>query len=255
MNKKILIFLVLSVLILASVGFLTYRNFIRPVVVKNIQTEKEYPLVVQKETEEKKHFVEIKDWYETKIDYPNNNKVVTDKIFGIWNDFAKENTLKDYKDGAEARKGLNINVDDLKYSFTADYEIATSTKYITYVYTIYNFTGGAHGSTTILPITLNQKNEIVSVEEILPTNLLEKVSRVAVTKLIAEKTKRMKEYKEIYVAKDDTFLKDGVKPIRDNYSVVWPVGVDDLIISFGQYQVGSYAEGIYQIQVYRKEIQ
>ena len=247
MKKTIL---VLAILILLGVGFLTYRNFIRPVIIKDSQDDNKFSFYFQDPKKDSKHFEEITDWYEAKIDYPNNNKVVTDKIFSMWADFAKENTLKAYTNLADAKKGLDINVDGLKYSFIAEYSIATSTNYITYVYTIYNFTGGAHGSTYVFPITLNQKNEVVKVEEILPNNLLDKVSKNSKAKILAEKRKRMSDY----TAKDDTFIDEGVKPTRENYSNVWPIGDGDIMIDFGQYQVGPYAEGIYDIRISRNEL-
>ena len=249
-NYKVLSVVVLGILIFCGVGFLTYRNFIRPVIIKDSQDDNKFSFYLQNPNGDKKHFEETTDWYEAKIDYPNKSKVVTDKIFSMWSDFAKENTLKDYTNLADAKKGLDINIESLKYSFIAEYSIATSTNYITYVYTIYNFTGGAHGSTYVFPITLNEKNEVVKVEDILPSNLLNKVSKISKIKILAEKIKRMGDY----VAKDDTFVDEGVKPTRENYTNVWPVGDGDLMIDFGQYQVGSYAEGLYDIRISKSEL-
>ena len=91
---------------------------------------------------------------------------------------------------------------------------------------------------------MNQKNELVKVEDILPDNLLEKVSKIAKIEIQKQKKQKMPDY----IAKDDTFIDEGVKPLRDNYSVVWPEG-ENIIINFGQYQVGSYAEGIYEVKI------
>lgn len=259
MKKNIIIFAILSFLILLAVGVATYRNFIRPIKINNLDNN-EFSFYLQNENANKKHFEEITDWYEAKIDYPSNNQIVSDKIFGIWNDFAKENQIKNYTNLADAKKGLGINVDGLKYSFIAEYRIATSTNYITYVYTIYNFTGGAHGSTTIVPITLNKKNEVVSVEEILPKAKLETVSKLAKIKIVTEKKKRLAEFggmtfKEITdTIKNDSFIDEGVAPTRENYNTLWPVGDGDVMVDFGQYQVGPYAEGIYEILLKKEEI-
>ena len=137
--------------------------------------------------------------------------------------------------------------------------IATSTNTISYVYEIYNFTGGAHGSTVVYAITEDDKQQIIPIEQILPTDKLPKIAKIAEADLKKQKYERMKSYgtmseKEMEVAqKNDDFLAEGVKPTRENYSVAWYDG-DDVVISFGQYQVASYAEGLFEVRIKKSEI-
>ncbi len=170
----------------------------------------------------------------------------------MWQNFSKENTLETFANFEEAKEGLGLNVEGLKYSFTADYKLVTSSSTISYVYEIYTFTGGAHGGTQILPITMNEKLEILSSEQVLPTEKLQKVSELAYQNLITQKKKRLLEFmseKEISEnLKNDTWFKEGTAPTRDNYSSVWYDG-EDLVISFGQYQIGPYAEGMYEVRI------
>ena len=53
--------------------------------------------------------------------------------------------------------------------------------------------------------------------------------------------------------KDTTWLKEGTNPVRDNYSHVWIDG-ENIVISFGQYQVGPYVEGVYEVKIPKSEI-
>lgn len=245
------------ILIICLLGYLTYKNFIKPVSINEIKNDNVFSFYLN---DEKKTYNDNSDWYEIKVEYPSKNQKVSDLIFKNLDQFVKETGIKNYKDLKSAKEGLQIDVDGLKYSYFAEYTIATSSDYITYVYTIYNFTGGAHGSSTTYPITFNKKNEIVSAEQLLPTSSLEKVSKIATEKIKIEKFNRLKtgnpnEEKDLKkMIETDDMIKDGVKPVRDNYNVVWPVGENQLNINFGQYQVGAYVEGIYDIQIPMSEI-
>lgn len=254
MNKKILL-LSIALAIVAFGAYYSYNNFKKPVKVVEI---KDSPLSILTQNVSET-FTEGSDWYDTKIQYPKNSQKVSDLIFANYNEYLKDTGVKNYASLAEAKEGLQINVDGLQYAYSAEYSLATSTNSVSYIYQIYTFTGGAHGSTIVYPITLNENQEIVTAEQVLPSDKLTKVSKLAYADLLKQKRERMKSYgsmteSEITDAiKDDTFLLDGTKPTRENYSVVWPEG-DDLVISFGQYQVGPYAEGIYEVRIPKSSI-
>jgi hypothetical protein len=249
MNKKIL--LILLALVLLGIGFFfSYETFNKPVVIKEI---KDSPFSILLKNE-KETFIENTEWYEAKVEYPARNQKVRDQVLKMWTDFATETEVKKYTNLAEAKEGLQINVDGLKYAFVGEYTIATSSNTISYIYQIYNFTGGAHGGTSMVAITENESQEIIPVAQILPDSSLVKVAKLAEADLKKQKQERLKSYgnmtdKEITEAqKNDIFLAEGVKPTRDNYSVAWYDG-DDIVISFGQYQVASYAEGMFEVRI------
>jgi hypothetical protein len=174
------------------------------------------------------------------------------------NTFVKENELEKFKNIDEAKAELGLSVEGTKYSFSADYRVATSTETITYIYTLATYTGGAHGGVQIIPITINTKGETMNASQVLPDNLLAKVSDIAAKEIVKQKRERLKEYKmtqkeiDEYI-KGDTFVKEGVAPTRDNYSSVWFEG-EDLVVHFGQYQVGPYAEGMYEVRINKSEL-
>lgn len=166
-NKKRLILIGLMVLVLLFGGFY-YRSHktLSPSEIKKSL----FSLFLKNNSET---FTEKTDWYEVSIEYPKDNQKVKDEIFQMWEDFAKENQLKDFKTYEEAKKALQLNAEGSKYVFNTTYELVHSPKTISYVYTVYTFTGGAHGATNIHPITFNQELQYLSPERILPDSLLE----------------------------------------------------------------------------------
>lgn len=123
---------------------------------------------------------------------------------------------------------------------------------VTYNYSIYTFTGGAHGSAYITLYTFDKNGKRLSPEDTLPERYLEKVSKVSLEKAIQEKIERnnfnisSQDFKVKY-PEDYKWLQDGTKPVRENYKNVWfeknKDGQDDLVIYFDDYQLWSHAEG------------
>ncbi len=246
-NKKIL-FPILAIL-LALVACISYYS-----VHKNIQlTEMKdsiFSLFLKNNSDT---FKESTDWYEVSIEYPKDNQKVRDEVFQMWEDFAKENQLKDFKNYEEAKKALQLNAEGAKYVFNAKYKLVHSAKTISYVYEVYTFTGGAHGATNIHPITFNEELQYLSAERILPNDLLPKVSALCYDDIMKQKKARYagggSTNKDIEdMLKDNSWLLEGTNPLRYNYSNVWYDG-DDMVISFGQYQVGPYVEGTYEVHI------
>lgn len=246
-NKKKILSIVLLILIVVA-GTLFYRSHktLSPVEIKKSL----FALFLKNNSET---FKEKTDWYEVSIEYPKDNQKVKDEIFKMWDDFAIENQLKEFKTYEEAKKALQLNAEGSKYVFNTKYELVHSPKTISYIYTVYTFTGGAHGATNIHPITFNEELQYLSPERILPDSLLAKVSALCYDDLARQKKERLKSSgmseKEIDASiKDNSWLIEGTNPTRDNYSNVWYDG-DDMVVSFGQYQVGPYVEGIYEVRI------
>lgn len=242
-----------------AAGIYSYKTFVAPIKTHEIK-DPTFSIYLENK---KKVFEESSDWYETKITYPEQNERAANFVFTMWNDFARENQLKKYKNLAEAKKELGLNVDGAKYGFTADYKLVegktlTGSSTLAYVYTVYTFTGGAHGSTQIIAFTQDEFGKTIGIEEILPKVKLDKIAKLSYENLLKQRRERMKSFnmtdKEIAESlKDDSWLKEGTAPTRENYSVAWLDG-NDIVISFGQYQIASYAEGIFEVRIPADEI-
>lgn len=256
MSKKIILIISAIILLIVAAVF-SYRTFTKEVQLREIRDPAFSVYLENKQ----KSFEESTDWYEVKIKYPEQNSRASDFIFKQWNDFANESQLKKFKSRAEAAEELGLgDAPEQKYSFIADYKLVEGgtlfgTSTLTYVFTVYTYTGGAHGSTQIQAFTQDEFARVYSVSELLPDDKLEIVSKLAYADLQKQRRSRLESIapkmtkKEIEEAlKDDSWLKEGTSPVRDNYSVVWPDG-NNIIISFGQYQIASYAEGIFEVKI------
>ena len=262
-KKIIIIFLILCLAFFALLYIFIKIYFTSEKIAKkteNLQNNISGILNGGNKTDEKIIYLDDnKEWFEQEIQYPKNNQIVKDMIFEDYENFTKETKVLDFKNPAEAQKELNIN-SDYKYSFLATYEIATSTETKSYIYTIYTFTGGAHGATDIRAITLSDSGNEITLEDILPAKSLERISKIAYTEILKQKKAKLqnsmtkKEYQEYLNNPENTeWIKEGTAAKRENYSVAWPQG-EDVVIYFGQYQVGSYAEGSYTVRIPKSEI-
>lgn len=239
------------ILLAGGIGF-SYYTFHKQIPITEVK-DSLFSLFLKNNSET---FNESTDWYEVKIDYPKDNQKVRDMIFDQWNAFASENELKSFKNFEEAKQALQLNAEGAKYTFTATYEVVHSANTISYVYDIYTFTGGAHGATTIYPITFNDKLEYLGPERILSQDMLEKVSALAYDEVIKQKKQKYADFSAKDLAdimRDTSWVQEGTAPTRDNYNNVWYDG-DDIVISFGQYQVGPYVEGMYEIHIPKSKI-
>jgi hypothetical protein len=188
MNRNILI--IIAIVLLAGGVFFSYENFHKPLPTKEIK-DSPFSILEQNATET---LAESTDWYETKIDYPKNNTKVRDMIFEQYKNFVDETGIKKFNNLSEAKEGLQLNVEGMKYNFYTTYKLATSSDSISYVYEIYTYTGGAHGSTINYPITLDTSLNVIPIEKVLPQSSLQKVSALCRTDIVKQKRERMESY-------------------------------------------------------------
>jgi Protein of unknown function (DUF3298) len=263
-KKIILIFVVLTVVILSSLFFLyrllfTGNEISKNNLIEDMKNKANDALVdIMPKKEIKETFTDNKNWYESKIEYPSDNLVVKNEIFKVYNNFAEDTQILKYTDAKKAREGLGLYGDEAKYAFDANYDIASSTDSLIYLYSIYSYTGGAHGGQSVLALNFDTNGKAIGIEQILPSKILPAISKIAEVKLKEEKKKRMlssgmtiAQVKEMQ--KNDDMLREGIVPTRDNYNVAWYSG-DDVVIYFGQYQVASYAEGTFEVTIPRSTV-
>ena len=199
-------------------------------------------------------YKDSKPWYDISIEYPNL-PVAKDFIMNKYNSFTEDTKILQVKTQAEAKEVLGLMNPDWKYTFNSTISTASSSNTTSYIFETYTFTGGAHGSTDVSAITLDTNGKVLPVEEILKTQNLPKIAPIARREILTEKRKRLSaggiESKDVEnILAQDTMVDEGTKPTRENYSVAWIDG-DDVVIHFGQYQVGAYAEGMYNVHIKR----
>lgn len=121
------------------------------------------------------------------------------------------------------------------------------TNHISFLLTVYQFTGGAHGSTTLIPITYSkQTKKLLSLEEaVQPTrkDWLTTLSTEARKQLNAQVQKQK-------FSSDEDWINKGTEPTKENFAI-FKLEKNSVRIIFSQYQVGPYASGMPEIVVPR----
>ena len=121
------------------------------------------------------------------------------------------------------------------------------TNHISFLLTVYQFTGGAHGSTTIIPITYSkQTKKLLSLEEAVQParkDWLATLSTEARKQLNAQVQKQK-------FSSDEDWINKGTEPTKENFAI-FKLEKNSVRIVFSQYQVGPYASGMPEIVVPR----
>lgn len=134
---------------------------------------------------------------------------------------------------------------DRKYALDMMYKVYASAKYVSYVYTIYEDTLGAHPNAYYLTLVFDATGSRVGITDILAGNPngLEELSLVASAQVNGELKKR--------IGVDDTtgsIFADGLSPTEHNYRNFYVDG-DTLAVLFQPYQVAAYALGSFEARI------
>ena len=118
---------------------------------------------------------------------------------------------------------------------------------LTFLLTVYEYTGGAHGSTYLIPITYSkQTKKLLSLEEAVQParkDWLATLSTEARKQLNAQVQKQK-------FSSDEDWINKGTEPTKENFAI-FKLEKNSVRIVFSQYQVGPYASGMPEIVVPR----
>lgn len=219
------IFIVLCFAILLVLGFIFYWRadalIVAPLVTNTIETDF-YTISVTQPKDAEKNFPEL-------FAVTKNAINEFEKQYG---NFSEEDIEK-------------LNLGDKTYDLQIDTTVATSSKTVSYVVNMYQYTGGAHGITVTRAFTYDKDNRFIGEKELFgDTNWRPMVSEFAYQYL---KTK-------LKDATTDQVLKEGTAPVGENLAV-WYMRGDDVVFVFGQYQIGPYVLGIQEVPIPREKLQ
>lgn len=180
--------------------------------------------------------------YDAEIDYPlfESEPQLTAQIADI-----VRKTLEDFnKTFFSVEASVNPQVFEFDIKNSSVYEDAT---HISFLLKVYQFTGGAHGMTTLIPITYSkQTKKLLSLEEALQPAKKDWLSALS-TEARNQLKKQMQKGK---LASDDNWITKGTEPAAENFSV-FKLEKDSVRITFSQYQVGPYSSGMPEIVIPR----
>ena len=125
--------------------------------------------------------------------------------------------------------------------------IYEDTNHISFLLTVYQFTGGAHGSTTLIPITYSkQTKKLLSLEE-----AVQPARKDWLTTLSTEARKQLNaQVQKQKFSSDEDWINKGTEPTKENFAI-FKLEKNSVRIIFSQYQVGPYASGMPEIVVPR----
>jgi hypothetical protein len=126
--------------------------------------------------------------------------------------------------------------DDRKYDLQIDTSIATSSGTVSYIIKIYEFTGGAHGNTTVQVFNYTNKGKYITEGDVFVSPWKQTVSQLAKAYLIADLGENI----------NMDMLIDGTTPNNDHFNT-WYITPDSIVFVFGQYEVGPYSIGIREV--------
>jgi Protein of unknown function (DUF3298)/Deacetylase PdaC len=130
-----------------------------------------------------------------------------------------------------------------QYALDITYDTVTHSDNIyTLVLTVYQFMGGAHGSTSILPYTFDLKNNKVLTLDDLFINTADALKLIEPLAQDAIKTAIGADMVQ------DDMLTAGTAPTVDNYQF-FSLDKDSITFYFQQYQVAPYAAGIQTVTI------
>lgn len=245
----------------------------------NKDTEKQYPEenVVEQlpgaEKVVKKEFKKENDYTTIAIEYPYITEASADfntQILALVSARADEQ-LKDSEENWKARFETSTAQDpvpeipakDDRFQMYGMFDvIQANDTYVSVLFKLGAFTGGAHGYEDLISYNYNVKEKkVVTLKDLFPNdrNYLETISFNSRKDLVGELVPGVvatKTFEELtYVNPDDQFalqmIYDGTDPIEDNFST-FTFTDDAITVYFQQYQVAAYAAGQPEVIIPRK---
>ena len=220
--KKYRYLLILTLLLVFNICvIINNRNYYfmsRKVVVTNNQ-EKKLEYTSKKQYKIKAYYPDIK--------YPLLDKVITDKI---------NKYIDEFKDNV-----IDVPVKQNQYyTFYLLYDMYSYQDFISYVFSIETYTGGAHPNHDIFTVTYDKSiDKIVTIADLVETNpnFLDTASNTAREELINNPG-----------LVDINMLNSGTTAEVDNFSR-FAFSSDGIVFFFTQYQIAPYSSGTFEITV------
>lgn len=181
--------------------------------------------------EEKNNKYKIITYY-PKTDYPKLNNVINDKIYEY---------IKEFKE--------NVNSSDYPinqyYSLIILYDCYEYDNYISYIFRIEDYTGGAHPNHRIYTVVYDIKNNvIITIDDLINKNQ-------NILNIFSENSREILKSNDKITS--STMLYEGTKPKKENFTN-FIFSKNGIILFFPQYQVAPYSQGEFNVVLDYKKI-
>ena len=181
--------------------------------------------------EEKNNNYKIITYY-PKTDYPKLNNVINDKIYEY---------IKEFKE--------NVNSSDYPinqyYSLIILYDCYEYDNYISYIFRIEDYTGGAHPNHRIYTVVYDIKNNvIITIDDLINKNQ-------NILNIFSENSREILKSNDKITS--STMLYEGTKPKKENFTN-FIFSKNGIILFFQEYQVAPYSQGEFNVVLDYKKI-
>ena len=152
--------------------------------------------------------------------------------------------VADFKQNVD---GLDATVlpslaDGHKLTFTAEYKQYSSADTSSYLYTVFEDTGGAHPNTYFKTFVFDKDGTQVGIKDVVGPDLT-KLSQLVTADVTAQVKQRL-EGAEV----GDSIFPEGLTPTENNYSN-FVIDGDTLVIEIPPYQVAAYVMGSFEVRI------
>lgn len=176
---------------------------------------------------------------------PDEDQAAASEMTGLANAWLADSGASDIKTPAQAAE-IGISKRGCPgYTYDADYTKYASGEYISYLYSAYDFTCGAHGSSFDTGLVYDKKTgkKIQSLDDVYKEGIYQYLSTYARSKLPS-----ILRAEGIEVADIQDMFDEGTTPNKENFQTFYFSG-NTLYIQFGQYSIGPYVIGSHTLPV------
>lgn len=198
------------------------------------------------------NFQSDSQYYDVKMSYPAVEGTAGKDVASF-----VTSRLNEFKDGfnqlsADDIKIMGLGADpERRWTLNLGVAIATSSKYTTFVFEEYTYTGGAHGNTHFYTFTYDDKAQRVQLYDLVSKD--KKSQGLEYLELVSSSV-RAKLYTTLidseYTTRDQ--IDAGTEPVAENFKSFYTVDVGDhteLVFIFDPYTIGAYVLGSQRVQV------
>ncbi len=200
-------------------------------------------------------YLEETDYYRIEVDYPDRVPVANTKKAQASLEQGLQQEIARFKSNIEEMlspdEEQRLREQGRKYAYGMEYKTYEGQGTVSYAYTVYEDTGGAHPNGYFKTFVFDQEGNVVTLASLFPNNpnWLEELSLLASKQVTADMKARAEQ-------EDATGLlfEEGLAPQVENFSN-FVIDGDQLVILIPPYQVASYAMGSFEVRIPLSDLQ
>jgi hypothetical protein len=155
--------------------------------------------------------------------------------------------LSNTNDMLDVQEQARLKADGRKYAMGIEYKAYSSAKFVSYVYQIYEDTGGAHPNVYYATFTFDANGNKLELADLFKpgARYLDKLSELAYKDILIQAKARFES--DLDETQID-WIKNGTAPTLETLQFFY-VDRNNLVLIFPPYQVAAYAAGVFESKI------